>query len=227
MQELKRYHILKINSYNNIQVELLRATSDPLEILALAVDITQKKELIKRQISSKTIKAIIKMNHGSVFEHLVYTFIIKGASRSFLAQMTRHRIASYTSGSQHYQDYSQYGASVDSLLVTNKDMKEGITQAMEAYKRMLASGVPAQEARQVLPNAMQNNLLITINARSLMNMLNLRLCNRNTQEIQIVAYKIRALVIKHCSDLWSNIGPDCFMTKCIQGQISCGKKWVP
>lgn len=218
---------MDIKSYNDIDVRLLRSTAEPEKLLALVLDITQKRELSERMVSAKTIKKVLSMGHGSVFEHLTYTFMITGASRSFLAQVTRHRIASYTSGSQHYQDYSQYGASVDSSLVNNDDMRNGIIQAMEAYRRMVASGVPAYEARQVLPNAMQNNLLITLNARSLINMLGLRLCHRNTKEIRTVATKMRALAIEHCPGLWENVGPDCFMTGCLQGHMSCKMPWKP
>ena len=213
---------MDIKSYKSIDVSLLQATPNPQSMLAYALDITQKRELLwGRHLSKKTVQAVASMNHGSVFEHIVYTFMIKGASRSFLAQCTRHRMASYTSGSQHYQDYSEYGASVHPDFEDDIDMHLGLSQAMDAYKRMVKKGIPPQEARQVLPNAMQNNLMLTINARSLMNFLNLRLCNRNTAEIMEVANKMRDLVIDHFPELWMHIGPDCVQDKCRQGKMTC------
>jgi thymidylate synthase (FAD) len=219
---------MKIISYNDIEVHMIRSTNNPLEIMRTALDITQKRDFMDQAggVSAKTIQAVMKMNHGSVFEHVSYSFLILGASRSFLAQITRHRISSFTSGSQHYQDYRDYGCSVDESLIGNETMAESLEACAKTYVRMVDSGIPKYEARQVLPNAMQNNLLWTVNARSLVNFLNLRLCHRNTNEIMIVAGKILHLVKRHFSELFDVVGPDCFMRGgCAQGKMSCGRPW--
>jgi len=218
--------MMNINFYESIKVELLRSTPHPMEILSMALTMTMKKDFNK-DIPPNILKYIVKMNHTSVLEHINYTFFIHKASRSFLAQITRHRIASYTSGSQHYQTYSDYEITGSSKMGETQKKKylDSCERAMKDYNDLIAMGVPKYEARQLLPNAMENNLMITINARSLINLLNLRLCHRNTDEIQIIAEKMLALVKNHLPELWAHIGTDCFTDKCKQGKMSCGVVW--
>ena len=211
---------MKIKTYDDIQVCILQSTHDPLEMIGLASNITMKKDF-NEQINPALIKRLIDMNHTSLFEHINYTFLIKGASRSFLAQMTRHRIASYTSGSQHYQNYSECPTIISKKHINDFAFKQYLNDAMENYQSLISQGIPHEEARQILPNAMENNLIVTMNARSLMNFFNLRLCRRNTEEIRVVALKLRELLSLHFPELWEQIGPDCFMTKCKQGKMSC------
>jgi len=213
---------MKINNYESIKVELLRATENPMEIISRALSMTMKKD-VDITMSKKILKSIIKMNHTSVFEHINYTFFINRASRSFLAQITRHRIASYTSGSQHYQYYGDYDALGSSSLTLPQRIvyNKMLDDSLDNYKKLIEFGVPKYEARQVLPNAMENNLMVTINARSLINFFNLRLCKRNTEEIRIIAEKMFSLVYHHFKELWENIGTDCQMNKCRQGKMRC------
>lgn len=219
----------KIKRYDDITVKLIRSTSYPLDIINTSANITMKKNFqdLSYHGIKKKIKFLLDANHTSVFEHISYTFLIIGASRSFLAQMTRHRMASYTSGSQHYQNYSEYGFRISKEFSKNRILKNHIKNMIIAYNKLIKAGMPHHEARQLLPNGMENNLMITINARSLINFLNLRLCSRNTEEIKIVADKVYKLVNEHFPELFDHIGPDCFTRRCRQGKMSCGIKWKP
>jgi thymidylate synthase (FAD) len=215
---------MNIKTYDDMEITMLRSTDNPIEMISMAVSITIK-ENPDDSFDGRIIKELVKMNHTSVLEHIVYTFLLKNTSRSFLAQITRHRMASYTSGSQHFQDYS------DRPMIVHPDYKDEMGPYLDAinrdYKRLINIGVPHEEARQVLPNASANSLLWTINARSMINFLNLRLCYRNTAEIQVFAEQLRSKLIDHFSELWSHIGPDCFMSgKCSQGKKTCGRKWT-
>lgn len=221
---------IKIFKYQDCKVSLLNATPEPAKIVGLAIDITQKRSPVygNKTASEGLCKFLIKANHGSVLEHVSYSFLIEGASRSFLAQCTRHRIASPTSGSQHYQDMSGCEFAVDESLVEDTVMRVGLEGSLNMYELMIARDVTGQEARQVLPNAARNVLLFTINARSLINFFNLRLCNRNTNEIKIVSGKMYKLALEHFPELFKHVGPDCFMSKhCLQEKMSCGTVWKP
>lgn len=223
--------IMKIRDYSEIEVKLIRATHSPLAIMKQATAITMKKDFIHGTgISDDICKKLLEMNHTSLLEHVGFTFLIIGASRSFLAQITRHRMSSFTSGSQHYQDYRNYGFTVSKEIFENKAchiyFKEAIDNCLETYEYMLNIGISKEEARQVLPGGMENNLMWTVNARSLMNFLNLRLCNRNVAEMRIVARKLLMLSADHFPELFNYVGPDCEMKgKCTQGSMSCGTKW--
>jgi thymidylate synthase (FAD) len=135
-------------------------------------------------------------------------------------------MASYTSGSQHYQDYSEYPCVVhpeflkDISFVNFLDVSLG--NSFGEYNYLITQhGVPPQEARQVLPNAAAVNILWTINARSLVNFLKLRLCYRNVSEMQLFAERALSLARIHFPALFNNVGPQCFMGKCKQGKMKC------
>lgn len=211
------------------EILMVQASSIPVSIISMACDITMKsdfklKKFIDQKEYSALCKKLLEMNHTSIFEHVHYTFFIKNITRSLLAQLTRHRIGSFTSGSQHYQEYdSHYGFSISKRYSSNVLVIQAIQQCIESYRLLRQAKVPKEEARQVLPNAIHVNLLWSVNARSLINFLNLRLCARNVLEMKIFAQEIHELVKKHFPELFDYVGSDCFMTKCKQGGMSCTK----
>lgn len=205
---------MQFKNYEDNKVKLLWATPDPMNAVSTALKITMKKNFLDgKTLSPKTIQSVVNMGHTSVFEHVVYSFLILGASRSHLAQITRHRMASYTSGSQHYQVYSDYGARGHKSLTGVETFQNAIAASMEAYNKLVDDGYHSYEARQVLPNGMENNLLFTINARSLINFLSLRTCKRNTAEIKDVADKIHVIAKEHFPELFDHVGPPCKMVR--------------
>lgn len=214
---------MKVLTYNDQKITVLRETKFPVILIGEAVSLTTGKSIKNH---NKTIKFLLTANHTSLFEHCSMTLFIENVSRSFLAQITRHRMSSFTSGSQHYQDYQDYPAVISPNL--SNSQLEGVhldcDSACASYIQELDEGIPREEARQVLPNAMAVNILWTINARSLINFLNLRMCKRNTKEMLIFAHKIHALCCNWFPELFEFVGPDCFMTKCRQGAMSCQKE---
>lgn len=209
----------ELKPYDSIGVSLLRSTDNPKEILNYAIGMTMRKDFRDDAKSfDAMIPRLLTMNHTSVFEHINYTYLIEGASRNFLAQITRHRIASYTSGSQHYQDYSGYDLSAE---LDSPEVRDLVDRAVKLYDDLLKQGVAKEEARQILPGGMQNNLLVTMDMRSLTNFFNLRLCERNVKEMRVVAGKMFDLAYDTLPEYWRNIGPDCYMTNCNQGKMRC------
>ncbi len=98
--------------------------------------------------------------------------------------------------------------------------------AQHDYVQMIDNGVPKYEARQILPNASAVNILWTVNARSLLNFFELRLCKRNVDEMQIFAGKIWESVNSHWPEFASLCGPYCYPSgKCNQGFMSCGQPY--
>jgi thymidylate synthase (FAD) len=171
---------------------------------------------------------LVKANHTSPLEHVTFQFQIENVSRSFLAQITRHRMASYTTSSQHYQDYRDYPLIMSAEMA--KHVSEGynmdgdtIIESIYGYYKYLVdlAGIPPEEARQILPNAAAVNIIWTINARSLMNFLNLRLCNRNVQEMRIFAARVRGILATAWAPFYGLCGPDCINGECRQGNMQC------
>jgi thymidylate synthase (FAD) len=179
-----------------------------------------------KTVSKDLIHFLFKAEHSSVMEHAVISFTIQGASRSWLAQITRHRMASMTSSSQHYQDYQDYPFVVGQHMANLLSVDEAFTGCLNRYRSLLRMEVPKEEARQVLPNASAVNFKWTINARSLYNFMRLRMCLRNVEEIRIFCDKVSLLVQEWWPEYAHVLGPPCYVDgKCNQGFMTCGKEF--
>lgn len=153
-----------------------------------------------------------------------------------LAQITRHRIASYTSKSQQYQDHSDFPyvtpAGVEELKPDQDYLKRKFKSHMRAadslYRELIAAGVDKDEARYVLPNSCAVDLVVTMNTRSLYNFFRQRICKRNTREVQYIAQNMfDCLIQTGFSWLFHKAGPACVSKgKCDQKHFCCGKPFT-
>ena len=216
---------MKILTYDDITITPLRFTDNPGALAKIACDMTmQTQPDVNNNVSipKGLLKFILTAEHTSVLEHCSISLNVKGVSRSLLAQLSRHRHASLTSQSQHYQDYS------DAPVVISKAAKEsgwynGVFESeFIEYKLLLQAGCAKEEARQVLPNAAAVNLLWTVNARGLLTFLRPRLCWRNVEEMRIFAKKVWSASMLWWPELFVNVGPPCMLGKCNQGVMSEG-----
>jgi thymidylate synthase (FAD) len=214
----------EILTYDQMEVELIRKTPYPAELVALALQITMSSnaEAEIPLFTQKKARYLWYAEHHSVFEHIQYTFLIQGVSRSFLGQITRQRTASPTSGSQHYQEYSDYPVAISPALKDTELAEVNFGNSFGDYHHAIHQlGIPKEEARQMLPMGATVNYLWTIDALNLAKFLHQRMCNRNVLEMRIFAHKVKSLVQEHFPELFSFIGPQCLMDKCRQGHLQC------
>lgn len=213
---------MKINSYAVQHVKLVRNTHKPAELIKAACEMCTAKKIKNVEAS---IKFLIEAEHTSLLEHVSFTFHIGNISRALLAQLTRHRIASYTMASQHYQIYTKYDHVVHEDLVDSVTLRSAIQVAEDAYLRLIEADYPREEARMVLPNSKCVNGLWTINARSLLNFLRIRLCERNVQEMVLFAHNVKEECMKWCPEIFKHAVPDCESELgCRQGRMACVAK---
>lgn len=208
------------------KVSVVWATSSPAHVVKLAAAHATfaKPMLASESLKPGIVKYLLHAGHTSVFEHAVIEFNLSQVSRSFLAQITRHRMGSFMSASQHYQDYRDYPCFISGELTPTqrKVMDDGLEHAYHTYETLVDMGVKPEEARQVLPNAAAINLLWTVNARSLINFFNLRLCERNVMEMRLAAQEVYVLACAWFPELFEHVGPDCYMHHtCRQGSMAC------
>ena len=147
------------------------------------------KELIER-IGNKN-------KHKSTLEHLVYSFDVDGISRACLQELARHRIASYSVKSSRYtlKEIKNLGSDVNTVLpyfvsTGNKTIDETNHSAMIELREALKEGISNDEAKYCLPEAYKTSLVMTINARSLQNFLELRSSSAALWEIRLLAQAI-------------------------------------
>jgi thymidylate synthase (FAD) len=160
-----------------------------------AIDIYEKADDIK---IGKFIQARINEGHDSILEHGVFTFSIEGISRACLAQLTRHRISSYSVSSQRYNELDNFSYVIPETIKNNQLATEIFLDAMDFcqnwYNQLIELGIPKEDARYVIPNACETKLVMTINCRSLRNLFKLRLDIHAQQEIRQLANEMLKFV---------------------------------
>ena len=222
-----------------LKAELIKYTNDPEQTIALAAklcysdsDIQNLKTDIESKDISGFIKKLLSLGHLSTMEHASFTFGIEGVSRALLAQITRHRIASFSVKSQRYVRAENFNYIIppaiknlgkDAVSEFNRQMKV-IQGFYDGWLEKLEDGEKGNEdARFVLPNASETKFLLTMNARELMHFFELRCCNRAQWEIRELAWQMLKLVNKVAPTIFSLSGPSCVFKNCGEGKMSCGK----
>lgn len=221
-----------------ISVKLItKPNIDPVTLIGGLARLTQIKEefeLSSRERGLKILDFIAQAGHTSLLEHAYFGVVIHGASRVFLAQITRHRVASYMSQSQQYQDHDNFPYVIPESIMGDdlscRVYDEFMKHAQEVYETLKAR-VGRDDARYVIPGGARNDLFVTMNARELiLAAFPQRLCKRNTPEsMYIMKLWLKALVDEGYGDLFKYAGPTC-VTKgcCNEGRMACGnpyKNW--
>lgn len=241
-----------------MKVTLLAHTPEPEHIVASAArlcyagaSIDTVMEGLTDEKTAAFVDMLGELGHESPIEHASFTFGVEGVSRSLLAQLTRHRIASYSVQSQRYVKEAMFEYVVPPEIAAIPEAAAEFTRAMEEdqahYESLTAmlkekhraanleAGMDEktasrtaeksaiEDARFVLPNACTTKIILTMNARSLLNFFNHRCCNRAQWEIQQLAEKMLASCLTVAPHLFKNAGPACVRGACKEGKKTCGK----
>lgn len=234
-----------------MNVKLLAHTPEPEKLITTAAKLCYSKsnacdiyDKLTEENVDKFIKMLADLGHESPLEHASFTFAIDGVSRSLLAQITRHRIASFSVQSQRYVNLDDTFECITPAIIASNPMykalfDETVNDSFEAYKtltaaitadlvttgmeRKKAEKIAIENARAVLPNACQTKLIVTMNARELMHFFSKRCCNRAQDEIRELADEMLRLCKGVAPILFSHAGAPCVAGTCPEGKMSCGK----
>ncbi len=219
-----------------MKVTLLNFTPAPEKTVVLAAklcysdsNISQLEEKIKGVSYEKFLGKILNMGHLSVLEHAGFTFGIEGISRATSHQLVRHRLASYSQQSQRYVAFKEgLGFVTPPSLKKNSGIAKKFSDTAASlhnfYKEMIEAGIPAEDARYILPNAATTRIIVTMNARELLHFFGLRACERAQWEIREMAKQMLSLVKKESPFIFKKAGPGCVSTgKCTEGEMTCGR----
>lgn len=239
-------------------VTLLTYTPDADKLVASAAKLCYSKSDIPTLMEGLThdkvesfLTLLNELGHSSPIEHASFTFGIEGVSRALLAQLTRHRIASFSVQSQRYVDKSSFEYVIPPEIDSLPEAREEYIRAMEedaahyeSLREMLikkhtesfiAEGIEPkaakklaekkanEDARFVLPNSCDTKIIMTMNVRSLHNFFALRCCRRAQWEIRELAIEMLKLVREVAPLLFASAGPGCVRGKCQEGSYSCKK----
>ena len=240
------------------KVSLIAHTPQPEQVVAAAAKLCYSHVGVDDLLADLTpeksrafVEKLAKMGHESPTEHVSFTFAIEGVSRSLLAQITRHRLASYSVQSQRYVRLDQFDYVTPPAVQDDPQALEAFTQAMEeqneTYKRiaailkdghirqLMAQGMDEaqaakkaekmaiEDARFVLPNACDTKMIVTMNARSLRHHVRQRSCERAPWEVRALADEMLKLVYPVAPALFAAAGPGCAKGGCTEGPMTCGK----
>jgi len=202
-----------------MKVKLIGYSSDPEKIPAMAAKLTHS--IAKPEDLEKTpenelksiLEHVINLGHTSVIEHTSFTFAISDVSRSLTHQLVRHRIASYAQQSQRYVNLKKPNYVIPPKIDSNKIMKKAYEETMEIiwkqYNKLIEMKIPSEDSRYVLPNATCTNIIVTMNARSLLNFFELRCCLHAQWEIRILANLMLNELKDKAPIIFKNAGPPC------------------
>lgn len=239
-------------------VSLIAHTNDPEKTVAAAAKLCYSDAHIDTLLEGLTLEKtsaflqkLSDFGHASPIEHASFTFGIEGVSRTFLAQVTRHRIASFSVQSQRYVRLEDFRYVIPPEIEAIPEAKAKFIETMnlDAAKylelvksledahtaRLVAEGMDEKKARAkaskqanedarfVLPNACETKMVMTMNCRSLLNFFNLRCCNRAQWEIRAVADEMLRLVLPLAPHIFAQAGPRCLTGPCPEGAMCCGK----
>jgi thymidylate synthase (FAD) len=210
-----------------IEVKLLDHTSDPIRSLYVAyrtaysaltpVQIVERiaDERITREQMRDFIEKRMETGHASPLEQVWFEFGISGVSRAFSHQFVRHHMGiSFEQQSQRYVTFkggefpytvpeSVKRAGLEGELAAEFDRVAGL------YDRLVQAGVPAEDARFVLPNATNTNFKVTVNFLEFLHIADLRLCTRAQWEFRKVVAMMRAEVMRRFPELGRYLQPKC------------------
>ncbi len=241
-----------------MKVELIAYTQNPEMVIATAaklcyskVGVADLQEKMSAEDAAKFVEMLAGLGHESPMEHAVFTFAIEGVSRSLLAQITRHRIASFSVQSQRYVELDEFEYITPPNITEDENTQKLFDKAMEDEAKIyrdlsqqlfekhkevyIENGMTEKQATQkakkqaiedarfVLPNACTTKMVATFNARSLHNFFRLRCCERAQWEIHQLADEMLVKVKEVAPTLFISSGPACASGPCSEGKMSCGK----
>lgn len=192
-----------------MEVHLLTYTPDPLRLLYTAartcysplspVELWEDGATPERM--ERLIRQIVESGHHSILEHVSFTFAVAGISRTASHQLVRHRLASYSQQSQRYVRGPFPYVTPASWVRAGEEWLRRYREAMAGLERLyedaVAAGIPPEDARFVLPQAVSTSLTLTMNLRELVHVVGVRTCLRAQWEIrelfERVAEAVRAV----------------------------------
>lgn len=220
-----------------MNVELLQYPDNPERAVATAARLCYApvgaKELMETMPPERVqsvLSTIMKSGHFSTLEHVSYTFAVDGVSRALTHQLVRHRLASFNQQSQRYVKFTEGVETVKPDTVSrdeeaNRIFDEAINAVLEGYQKLLDAGIPAEDARYLLPNAAETKIVITMNIRELLHFFSLRCCNRAQWEIREMAHRMLALVKPTAPYIFMDAGAPCVRGTCPEGKMACGNPY--
>lgn len=178
----------------------------------------------KEGTEKKFIRMIIKNGHFSVLEHAYATFRISIVSRAFTHQLVRHRLCSFIQQSQRYVDESNFNYVEPDSIKNNPEAHTLFTkfldEAKNVYIKLLKLNIKKEDARFVLPNAVETQIVVTANFREWRHIIELRGKSDAQWEIRKVMIEILKILKGHAPTVFEDFEIDSIKNVIIKKDVT-------
>lgn len=223
---------------DKIKVAVLNPTaiSEAEKMMVCAARLTQSGHKVKdledflalydKSYTEKTVQTMTGLPHPTIQKFAVINVVVVGASRRFLAQITRHQNeVKFMSASLQYSDYSNEADFVVPYNLLDSIMRVSYLSqcqaAMDRYKLLVEYGLDNDSAGYLAPQGLRNVLIISATPYQWKHMISQRVCRRNTDETRYVMLRIWEQLYELAPDLFT-CGPFCMVGTCQEGKMCCG-----
>lgn len=195
-------------------------------------------ELYNKDYQKSTARAIANLPHPTIQKLGKINIAVVGASRRFLAQITRHQNEiKFVSASLQYSDYSgnsDFAVPYDIMKRGEFEINrylDSCREQMAEYEHAVAMGIDHDAAGYMAPQGLRNILIMSATPYQFKHMIAQRTCRRNTLETRIVMLKIWDELYKVSPEMFGKSGPFCMVGPCKEGRMTCkrpiNKEWTP
>lgn len=231
-----------------IEVKILNpgVVAEAEKMMVCAARLTQRGHKIKnlddfmalynQGYTEETVAAMAKLPHPTIQKFGAINIVVVGASRRFLAQITRHQNeVKFMSASLQYSNYS---GEADFTVPYDVLSKPALAKtmylhtckaAMENYQAAIQQGVDNDSAGYMAPQGLRNALIISATPYQLKHMISQRICRRNTPETRYIMLRIWEALYELAPAMFSRVttGPFCMKDHCKEGKMTCGSSLWP
>jgi len=196
-----------------MEVELIAITPDPEKVIEQAGRTCYLSfDRMGEGSEKRFVRMVVKNGHHSVLEHAVATFRVRGVSRACTHQLVRHRLASYSQQSQRYVNEKDFRVVEPDAIVAKPEAHDIFQKTMEAcreaYRLLKELGIRNEDARFVLPNAVQTEIIVSANFREWRYMISLRGQKASQWEIRRLMLKILSVLKEHAPTVFEDMEVD-------------------
>lgn len=231
---------------DRIEIDILNSgvVKEAERMMAFGARLTQRghklrnasdvRDLYNRSYSSGLIKNLCSMPHPTLQKFGAINVVVTGASRRFLAQITRHQNeVKFMSASLQYSNYASGADFVVPYEVLEQAQRDpyvfddyfaSCDASMAAYRDLVEKGVDHDAAGYAAPQGLRNVLIISATPFQWKHMIRQRTCRRNTKETRYVMLRIWEALYALSPDLFGDAGPDCMRRGCQEGKMHCGNE---
>jgi thymidylate synthase (FAD) len=196
-------------SENTLSVELLAVTPEPEKLIEAAGRTCYLSfDKTGEETAARFCRMLLRSGHHSVFEHASATFRVRGGSRAFTHQLVRHRLCAFSQQSQRYVDERGFEVVEPDSIAGNPEAERifdaHVERCRTAYDDLRRLGVPKEDARFVLPNAAQSEIVVTANLREWRHILGLRGARAAQWEIRCFAVEVFKILFRHAPNVFAD-----------------------